>query len=48
MTFAFTGHLVAIPIPTLAIPTAHQAGTTMEAPSPEHFWRELIRLLQMK
>ena len=43
-------HLVAVPGPTLAIPTAHQAGTTSEAPSPRHFWQEevIITLLQMK
>ena len=50
MTLPFTIHLVAIPMPTLAILTAHQAGTTMEAPSPGHFWQEevIIFLLQMK
>ena len=43
-------HLVAFPVPTLAILTAHQTGTTMEAPSPGHFWQEevIIILLQMK
>ena len=43
-------HPVAIPMPALAGLTAHQAGTTMEAPSPEHFWQEevIIILLQMK
>ena len=50
MTLPFIIHLVAIPMPTLAGLTAHQAGTTMEAPSPEHFWQEevIIILLQMK
>ena len=52
MTFTLptTRHLVAVPMPTLAILTAHQAGTTMEAPSPTHFWQEevIIILLQMK
>ena len=46
MTLPFTGHLVAIPIPTLAMITAHQVGTTMEAPSPRHFLQALISLLQ--
>ena len=43
-------HLVAVPVPTLVIRTAHQTGTTMEAPSPRHFWQEevIIILLQMK
>ena len=52
MTFTLltTRHLVAVPMPTLAILTAHQAGTTMEAPSLTHFWQEevIIILLQMK
>ena len=41
---------VAVAIPTLAILTAHQAGTTMETPSPRHFWQEevIIILLQTK
>ena len=45
-----TRHLVAVPMPTLAIPTAHRAGTTMETPSPRHFWQEevIIILLQTK
>ena len=51
-TFALstTRHLAAIPIPTLAILTAHQAGTTMETPSPRHFWQEevIFILLQTK
>ena len=43
-------HLVAVPVPTLAILTAHRAGTTMEATSPGHFWQAelIIILLQMK
>ena len=43
-------HLVAVPLPTLAILTAHRAGTTTQAPSPGHFWPEevMIILLQMK
>ena len=52
MTFTLptTRHPVAIPRPTLAILTVHRAGTTMEAPSPGHFWQEevIIILLQMK
>ena len=50
MTLSFTIHLVAIPMPTLAILTAHRAGTTTQAPSPGHFWQEevIIVLLQMK
>ena len=41
-------HPVDIPILTLAIPTAHQVGTAMEAPPPGHFWQALISLLQTK
>ena len=43
-------HPVAIPMPTLVILTAHQAGTTMETPSPGHFWQEevILVLLQTK
>ena len=52
MTFTLptTRHPVAVTVPTLAIPTAHQAGTTIEAPSPGHFWQEevIFILLQMK
>ena len=52
MTFTLptTRHPVAIPMPTLAMLTAHRAGTAMEAPSPRHFWQEevIIILLQMK
>ena len=35
-TFALptTRHLIPVPIPTLAMITAHQKGTTMETPSP--------------
>ena len=48
--FTTTLHPVAVPIPTLVILTAHLAGTTMEGPSPGHFWQEevIITLLQMK
>ena len=50
MTFTLqtTRHPVAVPIPTLAGLTAHQAGTAMETPSLTHFWQELILLLQTK
>ena len=50
MTFTLpaTHHPVAVPIPTLAMITAHQAGTAMEAPSPRHFWQALIVLPQTK
>ena len=52
MTFTLptTRHPVAIPMPTLAILTAHRAGITTQAPSPGHFWQEevIIVLLQMK
>ena len=49
-TLSTTRHPVAVPMPTLVILTAHQAGTTMEAPLPGHFWQEevMIVLLQMK
>ena len=52
MTFTLptTRHLVAGPIPTLAMITAHQVGTAMETPSPRHFWQEeaIINLHQTK
>ena len=50
MTFTLptTRHPVAVPLLTLAILTAHQVGTAMEAPSPTHFWQALITLLQTK
>ena len=52
MTFTLptTRHLVADPIPTLAMITAHQVGTGMETPSPRHFWQEeaIINLHQTK
>ena len=47
-TLPFTSILVAIAMPTLAIPTAHQVGTAMEAPLPGLFWQALISLLQTK
>ena len=45
-----TRHLEAIPLPTLAILTAPRAGTTMETPSPRHFWQKevIVILLQTK
>ena len=50
LPFTTTRHPVAVPLPTLVVLTAHQAGTTMEGPSPRHFWQEevIITLLQMK
>ena len=48
MTLPFTIHLVAIPMPTLVLLTAHQVGTAMEAPSLKHFWQALISLLRTK
>ena len=53
MTFTLptTRHPVAVTMPALAILTAHRAGTTMETPSPRHFWQEevlIIILLQTK
>ena len=47
-TLPFTSVLVAIAMPTLAILTAHQVGTAMEAPLPGLFWQALISLLQTK
>ena len=50
LTLPTTRHLVAVPMPTLAILTAHQAGTTIMTSSPGHFWQEevIILLLQTK
>ena len=48
LPFTTTRHPVAVPIPTLAMITAHQVGTAMEAPSLRHFWQALIILLQTK
>ena len=47
MTFTLptTRHLVAVPMPTLAILTAHQTGTTMEATSPGHFWQAEVIII---
>ena len=44
-TLSTTRHPVAVPMPTLAGLTAHQAGTTMEAPSPERFWQEEVIII---
>ena len=43
-----TRHLIAILTTTLAILTAHRAGTATPAPSHEHSWQELITSLQTK
>ena len=50
MTFAFptTRHPIPILTATLAILTAHRAGTATAAPSPEHFWQELTSSHQTK
>ena len=48
LTLSTTRHPVAIPILPLAILTAHQVGTAMEAPPPAHFWQALISLLPTK
>ena len=47
MTFTLptTRHLVAVPMLTLAILTAHQTGTTMEATSPGHFWQAEVIII---
>ena len=44
-TLSTTRHPVAVPMPTLAGLTAHQAGTTMEAPSPKRFWQEEVIII---
>ena len=50
MTFSFptTRHPIAILTATLAILTAHRAGTATAAPSPEHSWQELTISHQTK
>ena len=48
MTFTLTTtrcHPVPVTMPTLAILTAHRAGTTSEAPSPRHFWQEEVIII---
>ena len=47
-TLPTTRHLVAVPMLTLAVLTAHREVTTMETPSAGHFWQALIILLQTK
>ena len=44
-TLTTTRHPVAVTMPTLAILTAHRAGTTTEAPSPRHFWQEEVIII---
>ena len=44
-TLPITRHPVAVPKPTLVILTAHQVGTTMETPSPRHFWQEEVIII---
>ena len=50
MTFAFPTqrHPIAIHTATLAILTAHRAGTATAAPLPRHSWQELSASLQTK
>ena len=50
MTFTFpaTRRPIAILTATLAILTAHRAGTATAAPSPEHSWQELTTSHQTK
>ena len=48
LPFTTTRHPVAIPIPTLAMITAHQVGIAMEAISLRHLWQALIILRQTK
>ena len=39
-TYQTTRHPIAIQVATLAILTAHRAGTATTAPSPKHSWQE--------
>ena len=50
MTFTYqtTRHPIAIHIPTLAMSTAHRAGTATAAPLPKHSWQELTISHQTK
>ena len=50
MTFTFptTRHLIAILTATLAILTAHRAGTATAAPSPKHSWQDRTSSHQTK
>ena len=45
LPFTTTRHPIAVTMPTLAILTAHQADTTMETPSPTHFWQEEVIII---
>ena len=48
LTSKTTRHLIAILTATLALLTAHRAGTATKAPSHEHSWRELTGSHQTK
>ena len=48
LTSKTTRHLIAILSATLAILTAHRAGTATPAPSHEHSWQELTSSHQTK
>ena len=48
LTSTTTRHLVAILTATLAILTAHRAGTATAAPSPKHSWQDRTALHQTK
>ena len=50
MTFTFptTRRPIGILLATLAILTAHRAGTATTAPSPKHSWQELTTSHQTK
>ena len=48
LAFTATRHPIAILAATLAILTAHRAGTATAAPSPKHSWQELINSHQTK
>ena len=48
LTSKTTRHLIAILTATLAILTAHRAGTATPAPSHEHSWQELTTSHQTK
>ena len=48
LTSKTTRHLIAILTATLAILTAHHAGTATPAPSHEHSWQELTSSHQTK
>ena len=48
LAFPTTRHPIAILTVTLAILTAHRAGTATAAPSPEHSWQDLSTSHQTK